>query len=129
MEISNSVKSFGVSIDSSGAAKAAASPGRRSDVAADSRSVEIKAPPKVIEFEPADLDKAIADLQKYVEGLGRNLSFRRDESIDRSIITVRDATTNKLVRQIPAEEVVAIARDIKRDVDANRVGMLLRGNV
>src|SRR6056300_1615004 len=93
------------------------------------QSVEIKAPPKVPEFEPKDLDKAVQDLQAYVDGLGRDLSFRRDESIDRSIITVRDANTNQLVRQIPAEEVVEIARQIKQDLDAKRAGMLLRGEV
>ena len=64
-----------------------------------------------------------------MDGLARDLSFRRDESIDRSIITVRDANTNQLVRQIPAEEVVEIARQIKQDLDAKRAGMLLRGEV
>ena len=66
--------------------------------------IEAKAAPKVAEFEPKDIDKAVEDLQNYVEALGRDLSFRRDESINKSIITVRDANTNQLVRQIPAEE-------------------------
>jgi len=91
--------------------------------------IEAKAPPKVPEFRVKDIDKAVADLQAYVDGLQRNLSFRRDESIDRSIITVRDANTNQLVRQIPAEEVVEIARQIKQDLDSKRAGMLLRGEI
>jgi flagellar protein FlaG len=89
--------------------------------------IEIQAPPKVKEYEPKDIRQAVADLQSFVQGLDRDLSFRLDESIDRSIITVRDANTNQLVRQIPAEEIVAIARDIKQDLDAKRAGMLLRG--
>lgn len=91
--------------------------------------VEIKAPPKVEPFEPKDIQKAVEDLQNFVKGLQRDLSFRLDESIDRSIITVRDANTNQLVRQIPAEEIVEIARQIKQDLDAKRAGMLLRGEV
>ena len=91
--------------------------------------IEAKAAPEKPEFKASDLDKAVADLQAYVDGLDRDLSFRRDESIDRSIITVRDANTNQLVRQIPAEEVVEIARQIKQDLDAKRAGMLLRGEV
>ena len=79
------------------------------------------------EYEPKDIKQAVADLQNFVQGLDRDLSFRVDESIDRSIITVRDANTNQLVRQIPAEEIVEIARDIKQDLDAKRAGMLLRG--
>ena len=93
------------------------------------QSVEIKAPPKVPEFEPKDLDKAVQDLQAYVDGLGRDLSFRRDESIDRSIITVRDSSTNQVVRQIPGEEVIAISRQIKEDLNALRAGMLMKGEV
>ena len=89
--------------------------------------IEIKAPPKVKEFEPKDIQQAVADLQSFVKSLDRDLSFRIDESIDRSIITVRDANTNQLVRQIPAEEIVEIARDIKQELDAKRAGMLLRG--
>jgi flagellar protein FlaG len=93
------------------------------------QSVEIKAPPKVPEFEPKDLDKAVQDLQAYVDGLGRDLSFRRDESIDRSIITVRDSSTNQVVRQIPGEEVIAISRQIKEDLNELRAGMLMKGEV
>ena len=91
--------------------------------------IEAKAAPEKPEFKASDIDKAVADLQAYVDGLDRDLSFRRDESIDRSIITVRDANTNQLVRQIPAEEVVEIARQIKQDLDAKRAGLLLRGEV
>lgn len=90
-------------------------------------SVEIKAPPKVEEYKPKDLDKAVEDLQNYVKGLGRDLSFRRDDSIGRDIITVRDSSTNQVVRQIPGDEVIAISRQIKADLDALRAGMLMKG--
>ena len=89
--------------------------------------IEAKAPPKVAEFEPKDIDKAVEDLQNFVEALGRDLSFRRDESINKSIITVRDANTNQLVRQIPAEEVVEVARQIKESMDKLRTGVLMNG--
>ena len=79
------------------------------------------------EFEPKDIDKAVEDLQNFVEALGRDLSFRRDESINKSIITVRDANTNQLVRQIPAEEVVEVARQIKESMDKLRTGVLMNG--
>jgi len=110
-------------------AKVAASGASSVSIAAKLPAIEIKAPPKAPEYEPLDLDKAVQELQAFVDGLDRNLSFRRDESIDRSIITVRDANTNQLVRQIPAEEIVEIARQIREDLDAKRAGMLLRGEV
>ena len=107
------------------AAKVAATEGAKEPVKLP--VIESKAPPKVKEYEPKDIARAVADLQNFVKGLDRDLSFRLDESIDRSIITVRDANTNQLVRQIPAEEVVEIAREIRQSLDAKRAGMLLRG--
>ena len=92
-------------------------------------SVAIKAAPKVPEFEKMDLDKAISELQEFVDSLGRSLSFRRDDSIDRSIITVRDTQTNQVVRQIPSEEIVAISRQIKQDMADMRAGLLMDKNV
>jgi flagellar protein FlaG len=41
------------------------------------------------------------------------LSFRVDESSGRTVITVLDATTREIVRQIPSEEVLALARAIE----------------
>ena len=90
-------------------------------------SVAIKAA-SVPEFEKLDIDQAIADLQAFVEGLGRSLSFARDESIDRSVITVRDTQTNQVVRQIPSEEVVAIARQIREEMVEMRSGILMDKN-
>lgn len=124
MEINSSLKAQGQEIASQ-AAKLAGQ--QAADQPVNLPVVETKAAPKVKEFEPSDIDKAVQDLRNYVEGLDRSLSFRRDESIDRSIITVRDANTNQLVRQIPAEEVVEIARQIREELDAKRAGMLLRG--
>ena len=127
MEIDHSAKTQSVITSGTQPAKAAATDAV--SVATRLPDVGIKASPVVPEFEKLDLKKAVEELQAFVDGLDRNLSFRRDESIDRSIITVRDANTNQLVRQIPAEEVVEIARQIREDLDAKRAGMLLRGEV
>ena len=90
--------------------------------------IAVKAAPPVPEFEKLDLDQAMADLQAYVEGLGRSLSFARDESIDRSVITVRDTQTNQVVRQIPSEEVVAVARQLRDEMAEMRAGLLMDKN-
>ena len=99
------------------------------EVSTEEPSSSLKAAPSVPEFEKIDLDKAIAELQDFVDGLGRSLSFRQDDSIDRSVITVLDTQTKKVVRQIPSEEVVAIARQIREDMAEARSGLLLNGNV
>jgi len=90
--------------------------------------VEAKAPPKVEEFEPKDLAKAIEDLQSFVDNLGRDLNFTMDDQLNRSIITVRDANTSQVVRQIPGEELVAIARQINDSIAEIRKGLLMKGS-
>jgi len=128
MEINSSASAQGVNVAAQ-PAKVAAPEASKSSVASKLPTIEIKAPPEAPEYKPLDIAKAVAELQAFVDGLDRSLSFRRDESINRSVITVRDANTNQLVRQIPAEEVVEIARQIREDLDAKRAGMLLRGEV
>lgn len=95
----------------------------------DMPSVAIKAAPPVPEFQKMDLDKAIAELQEFVDGLGRSLSFNRDDSINRSVITVRDTQTNQVVRQIPSEEVIAISRQIRDEMMEMRAGLLMDKSV
>lgn len=88
-------------------------------------AVEVKAAPKVPEFKMKDLAKAMDDLQSYVDKLGRDLAFGMDPQLDRTIITVRDTNTHQLVRQIPSEEVVSIARQIQESLDEIRAGLLM----
>ena len=88
-------------------------------------TLDAKAAPKVPEYKMKDLAKAVEDLQKFVDKLGRDLNFRRDDHIDKTIITVRDANTNQVVRQIPSEEVVSIARQISDSWQELRAGLLM----
>jgi len=44
----------------------------------------------------------------------RSLSFMMDETSGRSIIKVMDKSTDQLIRQIPSEELLKVAQDIKR---------------
>lgn len=110
-------------------AEAAKSAGKQVDSGTKTPVVDSKAAPKVEPFEGQDVEKAIESLQAYVQSLGRDLSFHRDETIDRSIITVRDANTNQLVRQIPAEEVIEVARQIEESMEGLKAGLFMEGKV
>ncbi len=124
MEISNTKQNMQVATQAAKpAGKAAPQDGK------EVLSVSIKAAPKVPEFEKINLDQAIKELQDFVDGLGRSLSFRLDDSIDRSVITVRDTQTNQVVRQIPSEEVVAISRQIRDEMAEMRAGLFMDKSV
>ncbi len=87
--------------------------------------VKANAPPQVPEFETKDLDAAMKDLRSFVQKLGRDLDFRRDEQLGKNIVTVRDEKTRELVRQIPAEEILAMSRQIADSLNALKAGLML----
>lgn len=62
----------------------------------------------------ADVDEAVRRLAELVSQTQRNLRFRVDEASGRTIITVLDAETNEVVRQIPSPELLAVVRHLER---------------
>ncbi|MEE4301202.1 MAG: flagellar protein FlaG [Pseudomonadales bacterium] len=70
----------------------------------------------------AALDAAIADIGEALGEARRQLSFRIDDDLGRVVVRVSDAATGELVRQVPAEHVVAIAKMLREsNRDAERV--------
>lgn len=84
--------------------------------------------PKV-EISKAELTAAIDTINQAI--IPRSLNFREDESSGRSVITVVDKTNDEVIRQIPAEEVLKVSRDIKRlqEEMAKSVGVLIDSQV
>jgi flagellar protein FlaG len=58
--------------------------------------------------------KAAADLQNFVQSMGRNLSFSVDETTGYHVVRVVNPNTGELVRQLPSEELLKISRDFQR---------------
>ena len=58
--------------------------------------------------------KAAADLQQFVQSMGRNLNFSVDDTTGYQVVRVVNPTTGELVRQLPSEELLQIARDFER---------------
>jgi len=60
-----------------------------------------------------NLSEAIDRLNEQMRQNGRDLAFRLDEKVDRTVITVRQAETGEVVRQIPSEDVLNLAYSIE----------------
>ena len=58
----------------------------------------------------ARLSQAVEQLSRYVEQTRRELSFSVDEATGRTVIKVLDPENDEVIRQIPPEEVLALAR-------------------
>lgn len=59
------------------------------------------------------LDEAVSRIQDYVQNLQRELQFTVDEKSGRTIIKVIDSQTEKVIRQIPPEEILALSDQIQ----------------
>ena len=57
-----------------------------------------------------DVEQARASIERFVQSMKRELEFTIDDESGRTIITVRNKETGELIRQIPSEEVIALAR-------------------
>ncbi len=55
---------------------------------------------------------AVSTLQDYVQNIQRDLEFTVDEELGRVIIRVYDSETKEIIRQIPAEEMLKLARQM-----------------
>jgi len=60
------------------------------------------------------MEKIAADLQKFVQAMGRNLNFTVDDTTGYHVVKVVNPTTGELVRQLPSEELLKVARDFER---------------
>ncbi|MDH5446327.1 MAG: flagellar protein FlaG [Gammaproteobacteria bacterium] len=73
------------------------------------------------------LDKVVSELKEYVQTMQRDLNFHVDDATGRVVVRVVETSTNKVVRQIPEEEVLALARRLEELLDDMPKGMLLEG--
>ena len=54
----------------------------------------------------------VEKLNRQIQSLQRELSFSVDEDSGRTVVRVLDSQTNEVVRQIPSEEVLKLARQL-----------------
>jgi flagellar protein FlaG len=61
----------------------------------------------------ADYKKAVFEINKALEKIPTTLAFQVDETSNRFIVNVADISTGELIRQIPGDAVLRIARQLE----------------
>jgi flagellar protein FlaG len=61
----------------------------------------------------ANLEAAIERLNQQVESNARGLRFSIDQELDRPVVVVRSTATGEVIRQIPNETVLKVARGLE----------------
>lgn len=62
----------------------------------------------------SDIKQAVQDLNNYVQSLRRDLHFTVDDDSGETVVRVMDPVSGDVIRQIPSEEVLAIARNLEK---------------
>ena len=75
--------------------------------------------------EPAvNLEIAVASVNSYVQSIQRDLQFTVDEELERTVIKVVDSGSGELIRQIPEDIFLELARNLKQDGEFQLVNAL-----
>ncbi|THF64150.1 flagellar protein FlaG [Pseudothauera rhizosphaerae] len=68
-----------------------------------------------------EVEQALDEVRQAIRPVARNLLFSIDEDTGKTVIKVIDTTTDEVIRQIPSEEIIAIAKALDK-----LQGLLLR---
>ena len=97
---------------------------QRQEVSQSGKVSPQQAEPKI---DAEDVAKAVSEISDYVQNISRDLQFQVDKQTGSTIVTVLDHETKEVIRQIPTEEVVAIARYIAENAPDPVKGLLMNG--
>jgi len=76
-----------------------------------------------------EVREAVRDIEEYVQNTKRELSFSVDEELNRTVIKVFDQANDQLIRQIPREEILDIARTLHDLTENQATGLQIREKV
>ena len=70
-----------------------------------------------------ELKGAVSQMQDFAQMLNRELQFDVDEDLGRTVVRVLDKDTGDLIRQIPSDEILAMAKHMKELREAELAGV------
>jgi len=79
----------------------------------------VKEEPKQVDS--VQLEQAVTELNDYVQKVERDLQFSVDEDLGRTVVKVVDRESGELIRQIPDQSLLEIARGLR---DTGRLSLV-----
>ncbi|WP_369602162.1 flagellar protein FlaG [Hahella sp. SMD15-11] len=74
-----------------------------------------------IEDERQALKEAVSHLNEYVQTVQRDLKFELDDASGKTVVTVVDRQTQEVIRQIPDEVALRLARNLQDEQPVNLI--------
>jgi len=75
------------------------------------------------------VDAAVTQINDYFGNVNRTIRFKVDDETGVTLINVVDTETDKVIRQVPPEEMLVIARRVSESDDEVKPGLLLSSAV
>lgn len=60
------------------------------------------------------IQQAVENLKRITQPIAQNLQFSVNQGTGETVIRVVDSSTNEVIRQIPSEEVLSLARELDK---------------
>ncbi|PYG03854.1 MULTISPECIES: flagellar protein FlaG [unclassified Thioalkalivibrio] len=74
--------------------------------------------------EASDLEPVVESINAYLQNSKRSLEFSVDDSSGRTVITVMDGDRDEIIRQIPPEQMLALAEHFENERDLGGTGFV-----
>jgi flagellar protein FlaG len=76
------------------------------------------------EAKPERIKSAVASISEYVQSINRELQFTIDEDTERTVVKVIDGLSGELIRQIPDEVFLELARRLNENGEFHLIDAL-----
>lgn len=74
--------------------------------------------------ESQDVNSAVEFINDYVQSIQRDLHFSVDEDLEKTVVKVMDSDSGEVIRQIPEEVVLELARKLNEGGDFQLIDAL-----
>jgi flagellar protein FlaG len=83
----------------------------------------VDAPKEAVQTQPEQalvatvttVEAAARQIESYLKSVGRSLEFRVDAETRRTVVTIRDTTSGEVIRQIPGDDMLSLARHLQQN--------------
>lgn len=97
----------------------------RQVLAAQGNSLPPPEPTPATQAPQSETNKLAESLARQLQQLTRQLNFSVDQDVDRMVVRVVNSSTGELVRQIPSEEFIELAKSLRNASEETLRGVLL----
>ena len=88
----------------------------QASVAVERPKKEAKPAPPV---EVPKIESVTKQIDSFLRSIGRTINFRVDPGSGKTVVSVLDATTGEVIRQVPGEEALKLAKSIEDSLSAS----------